>query len=128
MIAKYGIDVNAYAKTEAGMLNYSAIFTPEVEGVYYVMSGTLYTGSAWNRSFSKDDFKLYQKGCDYFRSNQKDKTSVKAQADLLAYKTHVINVLGFYNFLTKENDIPEKHLLNYYFDEYFLNGEGLIKP
>ena len=78
--------------------------------------------------FSKDDFKLYQKGCDYFRSNQKDKTSVEAQADLLAYKTHVINVLGFYNFLTKENDIPEKHLLNYYFDEYFLNGEGLIKP
>lgn len=78
--------------------------------------------------FSKDDFKLYQKGCEYFKSNQKDKTSVEAQADLLAYKTHVINVLGFYNFLTKENDIPEKHLLNYYFDEYFLNGEGLIKP
>lgn len=78
--------------------------------------------------FTAADFKIYQKGCDYFKSKQQESNSDEAKSDLLAYKTHLINALGFYNYLSKENKLPERHIFNYYFNDLFLNGEASIKP
>ena len=78
--------------------------------------------------FSKEDSEIYKKGTNYFLSKQKDKTSSKAKSDLLAYKVHLINSIAFYNYLTKVNALPEKHIFHYYFNYEFLNGESAIEP
>lgn len=78
--------------------------------------------------FEKGDIKIYEKGCDIFKSEQKDGNSPQGKSDLLAYKVHLMNSLAFFNQLTKKHELPDEYIFTYYFNYEFLNGEASIKP
>ena len=78
--------------------------------------------------FTETDKKIYEEHSRIFQSKQINKTNSQALSDLLAYKVHLLNVLAFNNYFTKEYAIPEKHLFNAYFHNDFINGQAAIKP
>ena len=80
-----------------------------------------------SKYFIKDDVKIYNDNCERFKSKQTDKVSVQAKADLLAYKTHILNVLAFKNYLEKVK-VPKESILSYYFKYDFMNSKNCVKP
>lgn len=81
-----------------------------------------------SKFFSKEDKELYKKGEDYFLSEQKEKDSIDAKTDLIAYKTHILNALAFKTYLVNKYPLPESHIFMYYLNYEFLNGDGKIEP
>lgn len=58
MIAQYGMDVEAYAKRSASAFNWESIFATDLQGVYYVSGGKMYSGTTWKGEIDEDDFSI----------------------------------------------------------------------
>lgn len=78
--------------------------------------------------FTEEDKKLYEEGTRYFKSQQKDTTSVSAKSDLIAFKTHVLNAIAFKNYFIEQKSMPDDYIFMYYLNYDFLNGDIKIKP
>lgn len=82
-----------------------------------------------NKEFFTDvDKKIYDEHSRNFQSKQINKDGLQALSDLLAYKVHLLNILAFDNYFSKNHSVPEKQLFVVYFITEFVNGEASIKP
>ena len=58
MIAQYGMNVEAYSKKAASAFNWESIFATDLQGVYYVANGKMYSGITWKGEIDEDDFSI----------------------------------------------------------------------
>lgn len=78
--------------------------------------------------FNEGDKKIYNDHSKIFKAKQTNPNSAQAKSDLLAYKVHLLNILAFNNYFAQEHMLPEKSLFMFYFSNYFVSGENVIKP
>lgn len=78
--------------------------------------------------FLDADKKIYNDHSKIFQSKQSEKGTVQALSELLAYKVHLLNILAFYNYFSRELKIQEISIFMYYFTDIFVNGESAIEP
>lgn len=58
MIGQYGMNVEAYAKKSASAFNWESIFATDLQGVYYVSGGKMYSGNSWKSELESDNFTI----------------------------------------------------------------------
>lgn len=58
MIAQYGMNVEAFSKKAASAFNWESIFATDLQGVYYVANGKMYSGITWKGEIDEDDFSI----------------------------------------------------------------------
>lgn len=81
-----------------------------------------------NKFFNQEEIDFYKTYSKKFVSQQKDKNSLQAKSDLLAYKVHLLNSLAFNKFFLLDNSLPNEKTFLGIFNFDFIFGEDTIKP
>jgi len=78
--------------------------------------------------FNEEEIDIYKNYSKDFVSKQKNKNSLQAKSDLLAYKVHLLNSLAFNKFFLQDNRLPNERTFFSLFNYNFIFGEDTIKP